>query len=644
VINKQIDIQEEKKNIYTLLSPQPLRINTLRDFLVIWISLPFWTYVLLVAYFGPPEAFVYRTIFLTFLLVICFLVKPFNKDSINTFNKYTIIDIILILITIFIQIYILWDYKAFQMRLGFPEAFDKVIGFLAILLVLEAARRVLGWAIVTIAVVFLIMIRFANFLPWIFRAPSVSNKLIISTIFMGFDGIYGIPIGVISSIVALFVLFGTLLLSTKVADVFIDLSLSLAGKSPGGPAKVAVIASGLTGTISGSGVANVLTTGSFTIPMMKKIGYSSVFAGAVEAVASTGGMLMPPVMGAAAFIIAEFLGIPYIEVCKAALIPAILYYLACFIAVHLRAKQRNLKGLPPEKIPNLIYVLKNQGYLLIPLLIIIIVLIQGLSPTRACMLGIVALLFLSFFKKKNRLSPIDLLRTFEQASRNLLSPGIGCACAGIIIGCVFVGGLGPKFVTILLTLSQGKLFLMLLFTMIASIILGMGLTATAVYITVFFITIPALTNAGVMPIGAHLFAYIFGIISGITPPVALVAFAAAGISGANANKTGWNAFLIGLPVYIIPFSMIYFPELLMIGTPFAIISSTLICILAIYCITCGTIGFLLTELKLLERIGLVFAGIITFFQGWYVLIGLLSLILIASIKIKNKKNLLGERN
>ena len=628
---------KEKKNSSILLSSNPFNYNTIRDFLVSWISLPFWSYILFVAYFGPPEAFVYRSVFLTFVLVICFLINPLKKNVSNLFNLYNIIDLTLILTTIFIEIYILWDYDAFQLRVGFPEATDKIIGVVMVLLVLEAARRALGWTIVSIAIIFIAIIRYANMLPGIFRSPSVSNRLIISTLFMGFDGIYGIPLGVIANIVALFILFGAFLQSTKVAEVFIDLSMSLAGKSPGGPAKVAVIASGLTGTISGSGVANVVTTGSFTIPLMKRVGYNPIFSGAVEAVASTGGMLMPPVMGAAAFIIAEFLGIPYIEVCKAALIPALLYYFACFIAVHLRAKQKGLKGLPATDIPKLTHVLKTQGYLLLPLFIIIIVLIQGLSPARACMLGLITLFILSSIKKKNRLSPLDLMQTFEQASKNLISPGTACACAGIIVGCVFVAGLGVKFLTVVLALSQGILWLVLILTMFASLVLGMGLPATAVYITVFFIAVPTLTKMGVTPIASHLFAYIFGIISGITPPVAITAYAAAGISGAEPNKTGWTSFFIGLPAYLIPFCMVYFPSLMMIGNPIQIIYSTLICTFAIYCIACGTIGFLFVDLKLYERIALIFAGIIIFFQGWYVLIGGLIFMTFLLKNIRKKK-------
>ncbi len=632
--------QKTEENISILLAPQPFRINKIRDFLIAWISIPFWTYILLCAYFGPPDAYVYRSIFVTFILVLSFLSSPLKKDMQETFNIYALVDIVLILAALFIQIYILWDYRSFQLKMGSPDPFDMVVGFMQIILIFEAARRLIGWTIVTVSGSFIILIYYASSLPGVFRAPSVSPKMIIATLFMGFDGIFGIPIGIISSMVALFILFGSLLLSTKVSDVFMDLSLALAGKSPGGPAKVAVISSGLTGTISGSGVANVLTTGSFTIPLMKKTGYTSVFAGAVEAVASTGGMLMPPVMGAAAFIIAEFLGIRYIQVCKAALIPALLYYFSCFMAVHLRAKKSNLKGLPLKDIPQIWFVIKNSGYMLLPLFIIIVLLVQGFTPTRACLMGLSILFIFSFFKKENRLTPITFLRTLEQASRDILSPGIGCACAGIIVGCVFIGGMGPKFVTIILAISQGKLFLMLFFTALTSIILGMGLTATAVYITVFFVSIPALVRMGVTPVGAHLFAFFFGIISGITPPVAITAFAAAGLSGASINKTGWTAFLIGLPTYIVPFVMIYFPGVLMVGTPLSIIYSLIVSVVAICFISFGTIGYLTATLNLTERIALVSAGILVFFHGWYILVGIAIFLIVLMVQIKSQKKLI----
>lgn len=641
MVEEKDNIQKNSEDTLSLLSSNPLGINKIRDVLVTWLSLPLWSYVLFVSYFGPPEAFVFRSIFLTFVMVICFLTRPLKKEIKNFFNIYNLIDLFLILLTVFVEIYVLWDFKAFQGRMGIPTPIDKIIGVLFILLVLEVARRAIGWTIVTLSVIFIITISYANLLPGIFRAPAVNFNWVIATLFMGYDGIYGLPIGVIASIVALFILFGSFLQVTKAANVFIDLSMALAGKYTGGPAKVAVVASALTGTISGSSVANVVTTGSFTIPLMKKIGYSSTFAGAVEAVASTGGMLMPPVMGAAAFIIAEFLGVPYLEVMKAALIPALLYYFACFLAVHQQAKKRGLKGLSSKDIPKVANVLKSGGHLLIPLLVIIIGLIQGFSPARACLLGLISLLFLSSIKKTTRLSPISIIEAFDQASRNLIIPAIACACAGIIVGSVFVAGLGIKFVTVFLTLSHGILWLLLIFTMFASLILGMGLPATAVYITVFIITVPSLTHIGVLPMAAHLFAYIFGIISGITPPVAITAFAAAGISGAAASKTGWAAFLIGAPIYIIPFMMVYYPSLLMIGSPFSIIYSILICLLAISCTSSAIAGFFIYfNLKLYERLALFFAGIMFFFHVWYlVLIGLLIFAFIVLKQIKNKKTI-----
>ena len=425
------------------------------------------------------------------------------------------------------------------------------------------------------------------------------------------EGIFGIPLGVSSSFVYLFILFGAVLNKTGMGKFFIDLSLALAGHTTGGPAKVAVIASGLMGSISGSSVANVVTTGSFTIPLMKSIGYNKDFAGAVEAAASTGGQIMPPVMGAAAFVMSEFLNIPYIKIAIAAVIPAIIYYVAVMITVHLEACKYNLTGLPRERLPKAKLVLKEKGHLIIPLIVLIYLLVRGFTPLFSSFWAIVLSLAASMVKKETRLDLKGFLGAFEDGARGALGVAAACASAGMVVGVVTLTGFGLKIASSVVALGRGNVILTLFFTMIASILLGMGLPTTAKYIVLSIMAAPALIRLGVLPLAAHMFILYFGVIADLTPPVAVAAYAGAGIAGGNTMRTGFQAVRLAVAGFIIPFIFAINPALMGLeGTIFKTIQLSITSIAGVLSLGAATTGYLLVKTELYERILLFISAIL----------------------------------
>ena len=390
----------------------------------------------------------------------------------------------------------------------------------------------------------------------------------------------------------MFILFGSVLEKTGMGKFIIDLAMALAGWSTGGPAKVAVLSSGLMGTISGSSVANVCTTGMFTIPLMKSVGYKPYFAGAVEAVASTGGQIMPPVMGAGAFILAQFLGVPYIEVAIAAIVPALLYYFAVMVQVHFEATRLGLRGLPRHQLPQLMPLLKSQGFLLIPLIAIIYFLLAGYTPLKAAFNGIIVSYVLSFLNKETRLTPVRLKEAFEAGARGAI--GVACACAtvGIVVGMATLTGLGLRIAGAIVTLAGGKLLPTLLLTMCASILLGTGLPTTANFIVTSMMAAPALLQFGVPPMAAYMFVFYFGIAADLSPPVALAAYAGAGIAGADPMRTGFTAFKLALAGFLIPYIYVYNPMLLLIDyQPLEFAQAVATALIGVFLLAMATIGF-----------------------------------------------------
>jgi TRAP transporter 4TM/12TM fusion protein len=429
------------------------------------------------------------------------------------------------------------------------------------------------------------------------------------------NGIYSIPMMVMATYIFLFILFGAILVRSGAGRFFINVALALTGSKVGGPAKASVVSSCLMASVSGSAVANVVTTGSFTIPLMKRIGYRPYFAGAVEACASSGGQIMPPVMGAAAFVIAEFLNMPYLKVAVAGIFPALIYFFSIFVMVHFEARKRNLATISAAELPSFKKEVKRGGHLFISIAVIIILLIIGYTPMFAAFWAIISILMLSFLRPETRMSPVDLLSALEEGARLAVAVSVACAAAGVIIGCVFVSGLGLKFTNLIVTLSGGILPIALILTMFASLILGMGLTTTAVYITLAALVIPALTKMGVEPIAAHFFAFYYGLVSAITPPVALASFAAAGIAGSNPMQTGFHSLRLGIAKYILPFVFVYAPGMVFVGSWPEITLGIVGGFAGIYALTVTTEGWCLSRVGWPLRILMAVCSLLFFVPG-----------------------------
>jgi len=561
--------------------------------------------------FGSLFGLYQRAIHLSFALCLIFLIYPGTKKSFDI-NKEKIpwYDVILALLGPVVCLYIVVFFKQIAIRVGLPSTMDLVVGSLAIILVLEATRRIIGSALPIVVSVFLIYSYFGQIMPGFFAHRGYAVERIIEHLYSGTEGIFGIPLGVSASFVFLFILFGAVLNKTGMGKFFIDVSMALAGHTTGGPAKVAVIASGFMGSINGSSVANTVTTGSFTIPLMKSIGYRKDFAGAVEAAASTGGQILPPVMGAAAFVMAEFLGIPYIKIAMAAAIPAIIYYIAVMTMVHLEACKYGLKGLPKERLPKLSKVLKEKGHLILPILGLVYLLIRGYTPIFSAFWSIVMSILISMVKAETRLNLKTLGEAFEDGAKMALGVAAACACAGMVVGCVTLTGLGLKIANGLVMLGRGNLMLTLFFTMIASIILGMGLPTTAKYIILSIMAAPALVDLGVNPLAAHLFILYFGVIADLTPPVAVAAYAGAGISGGNSMKTGFIAVRLAVAGFMIPFLFALDPGLLFINST---IGHTLLLIVTalagVLALGAAAGGYLLDHVKIHERVILIISAL-----------------------------------
>ena len=554
--------------------------------------------------FGLWLALKQRALHLAFALALIFLLYPSTKKGIDSEkDKIPFFDIILAIVGAATSLYLIIYYKELVFRAGLPSTIDLIMGGITILLVLEATRRAIGPELPIVVIVFLLYAYFGPYMPGYFAHRGYSLERIIEHLYMQTEGIYGIPLGVSSSFVFLFILFGAVLNKTGMGKFFIDLSMALAGHTTGGPAKVAVIASGFMGSVSGSSVANVVTTGSFTIPLMKSIGYKKDFAGAVEAAASTGGQIMPPVMGAAAFVMSEFLEIPYIKIAAAAVIPAIIYYVAVMIMVHLEACKNGLKGLPRERLPETRQVLKEKGHLILPLLGLVYLLVRGYTALFAAFWAIVMSLVASMVKKETRLDLKNFLGAFEDGAKGALGVASACACAGMVVGVTTLTGFGLKIASGIVALGGGKVLPTLFFTMIASIILGMGLPTTAKYIILAIMAAPALIQLGVLPLAAHMFILYFGVIADLTPPVAVAAYAGAGIAGGNTMRTGFNAVKLAVAGFIIPFVFAINPALMGLGgSPLLTIQLTVTSLTGVLALGAATSGFLLVKTEFYERI------------------------------------------
>lgn len=596
------------------------------------------------AVFGSFEAIRQRSMHLAFALVLVFGLYRGRKDDADRIPWY---DAILMVLGGLSAGYLVWTAPQITGRFTYIMPLTTVeitVGIVCLLLLLEAARRAVGPAMSLLAALAVAYGLWGHVLPGELGHRHLPWQWIIENLFFTHSGVLGIPLGVSATIVFAFVLFGSLLEFTGAGQFFIDLASSLMGRYRGGPAKVAVVGSSLMGTLSGSAVANVVATGSFTIPLMKRTGYSPTFSAAVEAVASSGGQIMPPVMGATAFIIASLIGIPYIYLAAVAAVPALLYYFAVFLGVHFRAVTQGLHGLPPDRLPNSREVLRTGWAYLIPPLLLVVTLARGYTPARGAMWATAAVLVVGLIVTRFRFKPREFVGALEGAAYDVLQTAIATATAGIVVGMVTLSGVGLRFSGIVTRLAGGELPLALLLVAGTTIILGMGLPTVAAYIVQVALTVPALTDLGVPPLAAHLFVFYFAAMSNITPPVALAAFAGAGIAGADPMKVGWQAVRLGFAAYLAPFLFIYRPGLLLQGTLFEIVSAIIFALIGVWALAAAIEGQLLRRAALWERIALAAGGIILVAPGiWTDLTGLAIVGLVVAVQWRSRGEVLQPR-
>ncbi len=582
-------------------------------------------YHLIYAYLHPFFALDHRAIHWMLMSVLIFSLYPFSKKR-SPKKRMSVLDGIFLIVSAGICMWIFIYSTPILNRAGTFLTIDVVTGSILILLVLEAARRTTGPAVPLIAVIFMCYALFGPYLPDFLAHKGYSIKRLSTYLALSTDGVFGVPLGVSANFILLFILYGALLRKTGAGTFFTDVAFALTGWSRGGPAKAAVASSTFFGMISGSSVANTVTTGSFTIPLMKRTGYPGYFAGGVEASSSTMGQIMPPIMGAAAFIMAEFLSIPYYKVCIAAAIPATLAFFSTFMQVHFRAVSIGLSGLPRADLPKVGKAFAEGWHHVFSIFLLIYFLMRNFSPERAVFWAITATVVSSFImnivrRKSMREFGLLILEGMKEGAIGAVEVAAACAAAGIIIGCITMSGLGIKFSSLIVDASMGHLYLALPFTMVACIFLGMGVPTTAQYIIISSLVSPALVQMGVLPIAAHLFILYYGTRADITPPVALAAYAGAGIAKSDPWKTGVNAFQLGIAGFIIPFMFVYAPELLLIGNTLAILTSFLTAVFGIVCLAAGVqacllvkakwyeVGMLLTVALLMIKPGLVTDGI-----------------------------------
>jgi len=574
---------------------------------------------------APPEAMIFRGTHLLFALVLVFLYVPVLRREGP--RRLLWLDLAFVVASAVAVGYIFVTYDSIVNRIIYIDeltAWDKAMAVLTVVLVLDASRRMIGWALPVTAMVFL-----GYALTWGgVKVPALLEQMYLST-----DGIFGSTLGVSASYVIVFVLFGSFMEKSGTGRLFMDFALSLTGHTAGGPGKVAIVSSSLFGTISGSAVANVMVDGPITIPLMKKTGFRPAFAAAVESTASTGGQIMPPIMGAAAFVMAEFLAVSYFQVTVWAWIPALLFYVALFFAVHFEAKRVGLHGVPKSECPRLGTVMRERGHLFIPILIVLFGMAMSYSAPLCALAGALSTLPVAFMRRSTRvdLSWRTVVEALEGGSRDALSVAMACACAGIVIGVISLTGLGITFTQIVIALAQNSLLLALMLTAVAGIVLGMGMPTTPAYIVMVSLLVPALVKLGVVTPAAHMFALYFAVLSAITPPVALAVFAAAALAGANMWRSGLEAMRIAAAGFLIPFMFVYEPALLAIGDWGTIALATATAVIGVMALAASLYGFLLAPLLLWQRLALCVASLLLIKPGPVtdaVGLGLLGLVLV----------------
>jgi TRAP transporter 4TM/12TM fusion protein len=570
-----------------------------------------------VAGFGSMSDMNQRAGLVTFLCPTVFTLKPLliGKEK-RSYWWTKLLDVILTVATIAGGTYMLVAWPSKMLKASAFTSTDIVMGWIMLICMLEATRRATGLVVSLTALVFLLYMRFGYIFDGVLGHRGESWERIISTIYVSTEGLFGSSVGVAASYIILFVVFGAFLEAFGTGQWFVDFSFSLTGRYRGGPAKTAIVSSGLMGMISGASVANVVTTGSFTIPLMKKMGYEPHEAGAIEAVASTGGMLMPPIMGSAAFLMADFLGVRYGEIARAAAIPAVLYYFALILVADAIAVRRNLHGLPKEELPSMRNVMKDRGLFVIPILLLIFLILMGYSAMKSCVYSIFAILLVACFRKNTRPTLKTILKALADGAGGAMSIVCTCSIAGIIVCAISLTGLGTKASASLIALAGGNLYIGALIAAIICIILGCGMPCAAVYIILASILSKPLIDMGALPLAAHMLIFYFSCIGTITPPVAITAYTGAAIAQANPNKTGFAAFRYGAVAYIIPFFCLVNPTLLLIGNIPDIILSCITAVFGTICLVGALEGFFLVKFNALSRVILGAAALLTLMPGW----------------------------
>ncbi|MEN1968424.1 TRAP transporter permease [Lentibacillus sp. N15] len=592
------------------------------------------------AFYGSKVSLIQGAIHLGAGLSLVYLLYPYKKSMIKR-SGVPWYDALLALASLFANFYILFNYERLineAIIFGFT-AFDQIVATAGVLLLLEATRRVVGLPIVIIAIVALLYGLLGAYIPVIGHAgkdwPTLATQMFYSS-----SSIFGTPIQISSTYIYLFLFFGVILVKTNIGQFFNDIALKLTGRYTGGTAKAAVAASALQGMVSGSSVANTVGSGSFTIPMMKNAGFKPHFAAATEASASTGGQIMPPIMGAAAFIMAAYTGVPYNEIIVIAIIPAVLYFSGVFMGTHFEARKQGIMGLSKDKLPKLKNLAKRLD-LFIPLIAIVGLLLIGKTPTYAALFAIVAAFIISFFRKDTRMPFREIIKILEEGARAALPVIAACATAGIIAGTVTTTGLGPKIAGGLIELAHNQFFLVMFFTMIACLILGMGLPTTANYVVTATMAAPALLAFDVPVIAVHMFVFYFGIVADITPPVCLAAYAGAGIAGANPMKAGVTAVKLAIAAFIIPYMFVTQPILLLQGDAnvWNVSIAVITAMLGMASISSAMIGYYVKSTNWLERILMFGAGLLLVYPDFlYSMVGLVIFAALTAFQFMSRNN------
>ncbi len=599
------ELSEEQLNLIKDLDKE----SSVRKLETPWIAKLFYLaciavtlYHFITSFVGTPVVLEHRSLHVSMMLALCFVMYPFSKKS--NFKTVSWWDWLLVVLSISVVVYVWVDYLGVVERAGMPNTADLVVATILTVLVLEAARRSAGWALPVLSLLFIAYGLFGRSVPGVFGHRGYSWMQLSNHFFANTEGIFGTSVSVAASYIFLFILFGAVMGKSGMGAFFNDLAMALAGHTKGGPAKVAVISSGLLGSINGSAVANVVTTGAFTIPLMKKTGYSKDFAGAVEASSSVGGQLLPPVMGAAAFIMAEILSVPYSVIIIHAAVPALLYYLGIIVQVQLRAGKTNLVGLPKDRLPLVKDVMKDKGHLLIPIfLLLYLLLFSGTTVVFSAVITIVATIVVAALKKSTRMSFKDICDAFADGATQTVAVAIACACVGIIIGVTSKTGFGLTMANTIITLGGKSLVITLIFTMVTCMILGMGVPSIPAYIITATVAAPALAKLGIPEISAHMFSFYYAMFANLTPPVALAAFAAAGLSGGDPMKTGFAAVKLAIAGFIVPFMFVYSPQLLLIDTTFLEgLRVTIGACFGVFMIGVAVEGYLFTKTNIFMRL------------------------------------------